>query len=65
MSNKLKYIGSYAFNDCKKLAYMTLPKSLSYISTDVFTSYTTLNVYKNSVGHKYAKENDLPYKIIK
>ena len=72
-SNKLKYINSYAFIYCDNLEKYTLPKSLVNIGEYAIgysgglniNNYCTLNVYKNSVGHKYAKKNNLQYKIIK
>ena len=67
--NSVKYINDYAFYDCYKLRKVTLNKSLKKIGDGNFEKSTSescvLYVYKNSVGHKYAKKNNLQYKIIK
>ena len=57
--NSVKYINDYAFYDCYKLRKVTLNKSLKKIGDGNFEKSTSescvLYVYKNSVGHKYAK----------
>ena len=67
--NSVKYINDYAFYDCYKLSKVTLNKSLKKIGDGNFEKSTSescvLYVYKNSVGHKYAKYYKYNYKIIK
>ena len=67
--NSVKYINDYAFYDCYKLRKVTLNKSLKKIGDGNFEKSTSescvLYVYKNSVGHKYAKYYKYNYKIIK
>ena len=77
----LLYINDYALHDDTKLSTLTIPKSVKEIGKDAIGVYSDIDwdgncitskvnpfkvkVYKNSVGHKYAKKNNLQYKIIK
>ena len=77
----LLYINDYALHDDTKLSTLTIPKSVKEIGKDAIGVYSDIDwdgncitskvnpfevkVYKNSVGHKYAKKNNLQYTIIK
>lgn len=77
----LLYINDYALHDDSKLSTLTIPKSVKEIGKDAIGFYSDIDwdgncitsmvnpfkvkVYKNSVGHKYAKKNNLNYQVIK
>lgn len=77
----LLYINDYALHDDIKLSTLTIPKSVKEIGKDAIGFYSDIDwdgncitskvnpfkvkVYKNSVGHKYAKKNNLNYQVIK
>lgn len=77
----LLYINDYALHDDTKLSTLTIPKSVKEIGKDAIGVYSDIDwdgncitskvnpfkvkVYKNSVGHKYAKKNNLNYQVIK
>lgn len=77
----LLYINDYALHDDTKLSTLTIPKSVKEIGKDAIGFYSDIDwdgncitsmvnpfkvkVYKNSVGHKYAKKNNLNYQLIK
>ena len=66
LSNKLTEIGDI-FSRCGKLKTLEIPKSVKKIHKSVFlecaNSFTIL-VHENSAAHKYAKENNVRYKVI-
>ncbi|MDD6531952.1 MAG: leucine-rich repeat domain-containing protein [Ruminococcus sp.] len=77
----LLYINDYALHDDTKLSTLTIPKSVKKMGKDAIGVYSDIDwygncitskvnpfkvkVYKNSVGHKYAKKNNLNYQVIK
>ena len=77
----LLYINDYALHDDTKLFKLTIPKSVKEIGKDAIGVYSDIDwdgncitskvnpfkvkVYKNSVGHKYAKKCKLNYQVIK
>lgn len=77
----LLYINDYALHDDTKLSTLTIPKSVKEIGKDAIGVYSDIDwdgncitskvnpfkvkVYKNSVGHKYAKKCKLNYQVIK
>ena len=77
----LLYINDYALHDDTKLSTLTIPKSVKKIGKDAIGVYSDIDwdgncitskvnpfkvkVYKNSVGHKYAKKCKLNYQVIK
>lgn len=77
----LLYINDYALHDDTKLSALTIPKSFKEIGKDAIGVYSDIDwngnsitvkvnpfkakVYKNSVGHKYAKKCKLNYQVIK
>ncbi len=77
----LLYINDYALHDDTKLSALTIPKSVKEIGKDAIGVYSDIDwngnsitvkvnpfkakVYKNSVGHKYAKKCKLNYQVIK
>lgn len=77
----LLYINDYALHDDTKLSTLTIPKSVKEIGKDAIGVYSDIDwdgncitskvnpfkvkVYRNSVGHKYAKKNNLNYQVIK
>ncbi|MBE5966267.1 MAG: LysM peptidoglycan-binding domain-containing protein [Lachnospiraceae bacterium] len=69
LSNKLTEIGdifSYA-NGCKNLKELEIPVSVKKIHENTFISCAktfTILVHENSAAHKYAKENNVRYKVI-
>ncbi len=66
LSNKLTEIGDI-FSRCKRLKTLEIPKSVKkiykYIFLECADSFTIL-VHENSAAHKYAKENNVRYKVI-
>ena len=64
--NSVTSISSSAFSGCKSLTGITIPNSVTSIGYNAFDGCTnlTLSVYKGSYGEKYAKENNLKYKVI-
>lgn len=67
LPNKLKKIGSQVFFGCHKLTSITIPSSVTTIGNEAFDwcKNLTLKVYNGSYGLKYAKNNKIPYKIVK
>jgi len=63
MPDKLKEVGDSAFSGCVKLKRIVLPKTVKKIREDAFYRCNKLVIYctKNSVAHKYAKSNEIPY----
>ena len=64
--NSVTSIESGAFCECTSLKSITIPNSVTSIGDRAFDECTnlTLSVYKGSYGEKYAKENNLKYKVI-
>ncbi len=52
-----------AFENCKKLTNITIPAGVTNIGKDVFfgCDNVTVRCYTNSVAHKYAVDNKIPY----
>jgi hypothetical protein len=64
LPDTLKYINSDAFLGCEKLKSVTIPKSVTEIGYAVFYGCAdgfTINGYKNTAAHKYAKEQRLRF----
>ena len=59
-------IGKWAFYNCTSLTNITIPNSVTSIDSRAFENCENLilSVYKGSYGEKYAKENNLKYKVI-
>ena len=63
LSHEMKVIGEKAFYNCPKLKKVYIPPSVINISTNAFEkSPTTIYGEPNSYAHKYATENNLPFK---
>ena len=60
------WIGELAFVDCSGLTSITLPKSVTYIADGVFSGCKklVLSCYKDSAAYNYAKQNNIPVKLI-
>lgn len=64
-------IGANAFLDCQKLLYVDLPRgaacltnAFGYISATKMLEGFSMGVFRNSPGHSYAQDNQIPYTII-
>ena len=66
ISNGLISIGNFAFYNCTSLTCITIPKSVTSISNNAFNSCKSLiaNVYNDSTGLTYCKDNIINYRII-
>ena len=62
----VEYIEAYAFVRCANLKNVTIPRSVKSISTEAFydSNNLTLSVYSGSYGETYAKDNNIPYRIL-
>lgn len=59
-------IGDNAFADCSSLSQIEIPNSVTSIDNTAFLGCSSLTIYCNinSYAETYAKENNIPYKII-
>ena len=59
-------IGKYAFSGCTNLTSVTIPGNVTSIGYGAFNNCNSLvaNVYKNSVGLTYCKNNKIDYRIV-
>lgn len=66
ISKSVKEIGSGAFADCSALTSVEIPKSVTEIEKNVFQGcpYLTIQVAKGSRAEKYAKKNNIAYKVL-
>ena len=80
LKNGVKTIGGSAFLTCKKMKEITIPKSVTKISSYAIGYYNpgpfkgtrklpsnqmpTIKCYSNSAAHKYAKKKGIPYKLL-
>jgi len=74
--DSVKEIDSHAFTNCHNLKSVTIPASVTEIGKNAFSYYdskeeknkpledVTINCYSGSYAEKYAKENNLNYKLI-
>ena len=58
--NDVTRIKNYAFYGFSNVKTVTIPASVKRIDQRAFSKNVTLNVYENSVAHKYAIENSIP-----
>lgn len=66
LSAFLKSIQSHAFAGCTSLEYLELLDTVKYIAPNAFENdpNLTLGVYFGSYAHQYAKDNNIPYKLL-
>ena len=59
-------IGKYAFSGCTNLTSVTIPGNVTSIGDYAFSNCNSLvaNVYKNSIGLTYCKNNKIDYRIV-
>ena len=59
------YIDQEAFKGCEALTALTIPERVTYIGPDAFKACESisLHVSRDSVAHKYAMENNIPYRV--
>ena len=64
--NSVTSIGENAFSGCESLTSITISKSVTSIKTEAFLGCNSLvaNVYNNSTGLTYCKDNNIDYKIV-
>ena len=63
----VREIGDLAFCNCKSLTDLTIPSSVKEIGRDAFylCRNLTLTVPEASCAEQYAKDNDIPYKLLR
>ena len=59
-------MGDYAFSGCTNLTGVTIPGNVTSIGNNAFNNCNSIiaNVYKNSVGLTYCKNNKIDYRIV-
>ena len=59
-------IGDFAFLECSGLASITIPKDVTWIGGGAFEGCKNLVIscYKDSTAYNYAKQNNIPVKLI-
>ena len=64
--NSVTSIEGYAFYSCKNLKDITIPGNVTSIGDYAFSNCNSLvaNVYKNSTGLTYCKNNKIDYRIV-
>ena len=66
LPDSLKVIQSWAFGNCTSLEYAEIPKSVTSIATSAFKNDPNLilGVYKDTVAHHYAIDNNISYTLL-
>ena len=66
LPQSLETIQSWAFGGCTSLSYVEIPQSVTSISINAFKNdpNLTLGVWFGSEGHRYAKEQNIPYVLL-
>ena len=59
-------MGNYAFSGCTNLTSVTIPGNVTSIGNNAFNNCNSIvaNVYKNSAGLTYCKNNKIDYRIV-
>ena len=63
LTEGMEEIAWYAFNGCKNLRTIVIPKSVIRIDDEAFSTSTILAVYEDSYGEVFAIENGMLYEI--
>ncbi|MBU5462391.1 leucine-rich repeat protein [Lachnoclostridium sp. MSJ-17] len=66
LNDSVESINRLAFANCPMLEYIVIPQSVTSISTIAFynSPNLTLGVWYGSYAHQYAKDNNIPFKIL-
>lgn len=66
LPTSLEYLGSGAFDSCELLKSATIPSSVEDIGSGVFDNCNEslkLRVKRNSAGHEFAEDEEIPYSV--
>lgn len=66
LPDTVETIGILSFANCTSLSYLVIPNSVTSIADSSFANdpNLTLGVWYDSYAHQYAKDNNIPYKLL-